>query len=252
VAEEISYLNLHFAPDHIWFCDDIFGLKPGWVNKFAIITEQQKFKIRFKIQCRADLLLQEDYIADLAKAGCESVWMGAESGSQKILNAMDKGTKVPQIYEATNLLKKHGIKPAFFLQFGYPGETWEDINATLKMLLELMPYDIGISVSYPLPGTVFYENVKEQLKQKANWTDSDELALMFRNTYPPKFYKQLHRYVHKLYRGKQAVNSIKNIIAKPFSINGTELRKALSILYYRPAILVYKWKIKKQKKLHVT
>ena len=252
VAEEISYLNLHFAPDHIWFCDDIFGLKPGWVNKFAVITEQQKFKIRFKIQCRADLLLQEDYIADLAKAGCESVWMGAESGSQKILNAMDKGTKVPQIYEATNLLKKHGIKPAFFLQFGYPGETWEDINATLKMLLELMPYDIGISVSYPLPGTVFYENVKEQLKQKANWTDSDELALMFRNTYPPKFYKQLHRYVHKLYRGKQAVNSIKNIIAKPFSINGTELRKALSILYYRPAILVYKWKIKKHKKLHVT
>jgi radical SAM superfamily enzyme YgiQ (UPF0313 family) len=251
VVEELNYLKSNFAPHHIWFCDDIFGLKPGWVNKFADVCEQEKLKIRFKIQCRADLLVQEDYVASLARAGCESVWMGAESGSQKILDAMDKGTKVPQIYEATRLLKKHGIKPAFFLQFGYPGETWEDVNATIKMLLELVPDDIGVSVSYPLPGTVFYENVKEQLKQKANWTDSDELILMFKNTYPPQFYKQLHRFVHKIYRGKQATNSIKSILAKPFSANKEELRKALSILYHKPTAQLYKWRMKKYKTLHV-
>ncbi len=251
VVAELHYLKLHFAPDHIWFCDDIFGLKPGWVKKFADIAEEQKLNLKFKIQCRADLLLQEDYIADLARAGCEIVWMGAESGSQKILDAMDKGTKVSQIYEATRLLKKHNIKPAFFLQFGYPGETFDDIRLTIQMLLELVPDDIGISVSYPLPGTVFYENVKEQLNQKANWTDSDELALMFSNTYPPQFYKHLHRFVHKVYRSKQATNSFKNLLANPVSISGKELKKALSILYYRPSSQLYKWRMKKHEKIHV-
>ncbi len=251
VVEELIYLKQHYAPDHIWFCDDIFGLKPGWVKKFAAIAEEKGLKIPFKIQCRADLLLQEDFVADLAKAGCDSVWMGAESGSQKILDAMDKGTMVPQIYEATRLLKKHHIKPAFFLQFGYPGETLDDISLTIKMLLDLVPDDIGISVSYPLPGTVFYEKVKDELKQKANWIDSDELVLMFKNTYPSQFYKLLHRFVHKIYRGKQATNSLKNMIAKPVSINSKELKRALSILYYSPTAKIYKWRMKKHEKLHV-
>lgn len=250
VIDELVYLKQSFTPDHIWFCDDIFGLKPGWVKKFADIVEARKLNFRFKIQCRADLLLQEDFVSDLARAGCEIVWMGAESGSQKILDAMDKGTKVPQIYEATRLLKKYNIKPAFFLQFGYPGETLDDINLTIKMLLDLLPDDIGISVSYPLPGTVFYEKVKEQLRQKTNWTDSDELALLFKNTYPPAFYKLLHRFVHKVYRNKQAKNTIRNIIVSPFTINGKNIKKALSIFYYSPAVQLYKWKMKKNAELH--
>jgi anaerobic magnesium-protoporphyrin IX monomethyl ester cyclase len=122
--------------------------------------------------------LQEDTISALADSGAETVWVGAESGSQKILDAMDKGTTVEQIYEATRLLKKNKIRPAFFLQFGYLGEEKEDIEKTINMVLELMPEEIGISVSYPLPGTKFYDKVKEQLNDKANWTDSDELALM--------------------------------------------------------------------------
>ncbi|MCE2772354.1 MAG: hypothetical protein LW750_02780 [Bacteroidetes bacterium] len=116
---------------------------------------------------------------------------------------MDKGTRVEQIAEATALLKRNGIRPAFFLQFGYPGETLQDIRATIDMVHQLLPADIGVSVSYPLPGTPFYERVKEELKQKSNWTDSDELALMFKNEYPPQFYKLLHRYVHHSYRKRQ-------------------------------------------------
>src|SRR5207244_4412693 len=114
---------------------------------------------KFKIQARADLLLQADHIRDLARAGCENIWMGAESGSQKILDAMDKGTRVEQIFEATELLRKNNIHPSFFIQFGYPGETKQDIIKTIDMINTLLPYEIGISVSYPLPGTVFYEKV---------------------------------------------------------------------------------------------
>ena len=158
------------------------------------------------------MLLQENYIKDLARAGCENIWMGAESGSQKILDAMDKGTTIEQIYDSNSFVKKNKINPSFFIQFGYLGETKEDIKKTIRMINELLPYEIGISVSYPLPGTVFYEKVKNQLQQKANWTDSDELALMFKNTYQPAFYRQLHRYVHKNYRKHLALDYLSSCL----------------------------------------
>jgi anaerobic magnesium-protoporphyrin IX monomethyl ester cyclase len=203
-AAELEWLVRNFGAEHIWFGDDIFGLKPGWVQAFADELEARGLRIPFKIQSRADLLLDGDTVAALARAGCEEVWMGAESGSQKILDAMDKGITVDQIKASRELLRKHNIRAAFFLQFGYLGETWEDIQSTMDMLLEAMPDDIGVSVSYPLPGTGFYEKVKAELGGKANWTDSDELALMFRNTYSPLFYKRLHRYIHKRFRLAQS------------------------------------------------
>jgi len=243
VFDELKLMKDKFDFDHIWFCDDIFGLKPGWVKEFADLVEAENFQFRFKIQVRADLLLQEDYIRDLARAGCETAWMGAESGSQKILDAMDKGTTVEQIYEATHLLKKHGINPCFFIQFGYPGEKKEDILKTIEMINELLPYELGISVSYPLPGTVFYERVKTELNEKANWTDSDELILMFRNTYQPAFYKQLHRYVHKNYRFHLAIDNIKGILQHRFATNFYKLKKAASVAYYLPATMLAKQKL---------
>jgi len=248
VLNELKLLKKKFQFDHIWFCDDIFGLKPGWVHEFAGLVEKEKIKFKFKIQARVDLMLQENYIRDLARAGCDNAWMGAESGSQKILDAMDKGTKVGQIYAATALLKKHGIKPSFFIQFGYPGETKDDINKTIRMIHELLPAEIGISVSYPLPGTVFYDRVKSDLKEKTNWTDSDELALMFKNRYRPAFYKQLHRYVHKSYRKHLALNIIRQAISHPMDMNRHTIKKAFSVLYYMPTAFIEKIKLKQLEK----
>ncbi len=245
VAAELAYLKQKIGFDHIWFCDDIFGLKPGWVQEFANLVNEKEIKFRFKIQARADLLLQENYIKALALAGCENVWMGAESGSQKILDAMDKGITIEQIRTATALLKKNGIHPSFFIQFGYLGETKKDIRLTIQMINELLPYSIGISVSYPLPGTVFFEKVKNELQHKSNWTDSDELQLMFLNTYQPAFYKQLHRYVHKTYRAHLAIDHTKKIFTHPGQAGWHTFRKALSYLYYQPAALLAKSKLGK-------
>lgn len=243
VVQELKMLKEKFHFDHIWFCDDIFGLKPGWVHTFADLIEREKLKFKFKIQARADLLLQENYIRDLARAGCDNIWMGAESGSQKILDAMDKGTTVEQIYESTKLIRRYGMKPSFFIQLGYPGETKEDIQKTIKMIHELLPAEIGISVSYPLPGTVFFEKVKTDLKEKTNWTDSDELALMFRNTYQPAFYKQLYRYVHRSYRMHIAMENIRQLFTHPAKAKAKQLRKAASYFYYLPASFLAKWKL---------
>ena len=245
VVEEIKLLKYKYKIDHIWFCDDIFGLKPGWVKELAALLEKEKISIRFKIQSRADLLAEEETVKALAQAGCENVWIGAESGSQKILDAMDKGVTVEQINDATLLMKKHGIKPSFFIQFGYPGELKDDIRLTIDMINKLLPFEIGISVSYPLPGTSFYEKVKVDLRKKTNWTDSDEMALMFHNTFPPSYYKQLHRYVHQNYHKHLAKNSFVKLIRDPFRANGKSLRKALSVFYHAPATLVEGLKLRK-------
>jgi anaerobic magnesium-protoporphyrin IX monomethyl ester cyclase len=203
VVDEIEFLLKNFQPTHFWMCDDIFGLKPGWVQEFDRLIKERNLKFKYTIQSRVDLMLKEDQIDALASSGAHEIWVGAESGSQKILDAMDKGTTVEQIREATQLLKKKGVKIAFFLQFGYPGETKKDIQKTIDMVLELMPDNIGVSVSYPLPGTPFYDRVKSELQGKTNWKDSDDLDLMFQNTYPKEYYRKLQRYIHRMLRLKQ-------------------------------------------------
>ena len=248
VAEEIEFLIRNYQVKHFWMCDDIFGLKPGWVQEFRDVVRSKELKFKYKIQSRVDLLLQEDTISALAESGADTVWIGAESGSQKILDAMDKGTTVEQIYRATKLLKEKGIKPAFFLQFGYLGETKEDIEKTINMVLELMPEEIGISVSYPLPGTKFYDFVKEQLKDKANWTDSDELALMYKGTFSSSYYKKLHRYVHKVYRKKQSLLNLKNVIVNPFGASKKKIRSALALAYYFPMSFIDSFQLKRLEK----
>ena len=122
--------------------------------------------------------------------------MGVESGSQKILDAMDKGTHIEQFAIARENLQDEGIRACYFLQFGYLGETWEDIQKTVEMVRSTRPDDIGVSVSYPLPGTKFFERVKMQIGQKTNWSDSEDLSMMFHGAYTDEFYHALHDALH--------------------------------------------------------
>jgi len=221
VAAEMKWLKENFAPDHIWFADDILGLKPNWIEKFAVLLKEADAVIPFKCLMRADLV-NENTASALARAGCKTVWLGAESGSQKILNAMDKGDTVEDIYRAAHLLKAVHVEVGFFLQFGYPGETWDDVQQTLKMVRECAPDDIGISVSYPLPGTKFYERVKLELGAKQNWVDSEDLAMLYRGPFPTEFYRILHGRVHYEFRAWKAWRhkSLKGLINLPRNLFG--------------------------------
>ena len=240
IVKHLKFLKNTFNVERFWMCDDIFGLKPNWVQEFNKELEQEQLKINYYIQSRADLLLKEDTIDALATSGCEEVWIGAESGSQKILNAMDKGTSIDQIKESTKLLKEKNIRVAFFIQYGYSGETKEDISKTITLIKTLLPDDIGVSVSYPLPGTKFYENVKQDLKAKANWTDSDDLAMMFQGTFNSNYYKKLHRYTHKEFRKSQGLNNLKQFFKNPFSLTKSKLRSIVLNAYYIPSSWLYK------------
>jgi radical SAM superfamily enzyme YgiQ (UPF0313 family) len=198
------------------------------VEKFGEAVQAAQAVTPFKIQARVDLL-HEEAVAGLKKAGCKTVWVGAESGSQKILDAMDKGTKVEQIYAAAERLHRHGIEVCFFLQFGYPGETDEDIDKTVKMVHDCQPDDIGISVSYPLPGTRFYERVKSELSDKRNWEHSDDLDLMFRGQYQPDFYRQLHRVVHQEFRLHKAAVLFSHLWQHPSRFTLNNLRQLIGM-----------------------
>ena len=195
VAEEMRFLKDRLSPDRLWFADDIFALKPNWTEHFAAAVKDLDATIPFKMQSRADLMTPER-VRSLRKAGCMEVWMGAESGSQRILDAMEKDLQVGQILMARQNLKEHQIRACFFLQFGYPGETWQDIRETINLVRQARPDDIGVSVSYPLPGTKFHSMVSEQLDDKTNWDDSEDLAMMFRGTYTDQFYHALHDALH--------------------------------------------------------
>lgn len=245
VVDEIEFHLNHHGVDHFWMCDDIYGLKPGWVQLFRNEIKKRNLKIRYKIQSRADLLLQEDNIDALVASGLDEVWIGAESGSQEILDAMDKGTTIAQIEESTRLLKAKGVKVAFFIQFGYLGETIEDIKKTINLVLKLMPDKLGASVSYPLPGTKFYDIVKKDLESKANWTDSDDLDMMFQNTYPSVFYKKLHRYLHQRYRIKRGLLSISDSIRKPRTMTLRKVKNILSLGLHVPLSLLNSLQLKK-------
>ncbi len=232
VVEEMLALKKDFHPDHLWFCDDIFGLKPGWVPRFSEVVQKKQATIPFKCLSRADLLLKENAVEHLAKAGCQTIWIGAESGSQKILDAMDKGTTVEQIYESTKRMKANNIRVGFFLQYGYPGETREDIEKTLQMVKDCLPDEIGISVSYPLPGTKFYERVKNQLGEKKNWVESQDLDLMYRGEFHPDFYRALHKITHKRFRIWQGKEILHRVLNNPSEISKRNLRQIAAMAYH--------------------
>ncbi len=248
VVAEIEGLISSYGVRHFWMADDIFGLKPGWVQRFRDLVTTQNVSFEYKIQSRVDLLLKEDTIDALADSGLRQVWVGAESGSQKILDAMDKGTKVEEIEEATNLLKRKGIEVCFFLQFGYLGETKADITATLQMLKKLQPHDIGISVSYPLPGTKFYEKVKNMLGEKQNWEVSDDLAMMYPATYSSAYYRRLHRLVHKQFRLQQGKTELGRLMRG----QKNNLRRAFRTLYYAPAAALDRWRLRRLETMPTT
>jgi anaerobic magnesium-protoporphyrin IX monomethyl ester cyclase len=235
VVEEIAWLKERYAPDQLAVVDDVFGLQPGWVEHFAELVQRRDVRVPFRCLMRADQV-NHDVARALVAAGCRMVWMGAESGSQRVLDAMEKGVRVEQIRHAADELQRNGIDVGLFLQFGYPGEQWDDVEATLRLVHDIVPQDIGVSVSYPLPGTKFYERVRAQLGEKQNWFDSDDLAMMYRATYEPEFYRTLHHVVHHDFRARRIARHMRSLASRPSIARASDLRQVASWVYNRAAL----------------
>lgn len=196
VAEEMRQIKERYNPDQIRIVDDVLGIDRKWVRAFHAALLEMDAVIPFEALSRADLA-DEETIRLLSEAGCRRLAFGAESGSQRVLDAMHKGTKVNQIYRATELCRRYGIETYFYIMLGYPGEEWEDIQATLRLLKETRPDEFSSTVAYPLPGTEFYEQVKDRLITAADWEYSAQNRLLFERPYSTRFYNWTQKLLRK-------------------------------------------------------
>jgi anaerobic magnesium-protoporphyrin IX monomethyl ester cyclase len=195
VAQEMKLIKDTYNPDMIWFVDDVFTIHHKWLTEFADEVKKQDAIIPYEIISRADRL-NEEVIKTLKDSGCFRVWVGAESGSQKIIDAMDRRVDVMQTREMIRLAKHHGIEAGTFIMLGYPGETRDDIKETINHLVQSNPSQYTITIAYPIKGTELYNEVKNEfLDQRLEWETSTDRDIDFKRTHPKQYYQYAIQWV---------------------------------------------------------
>ena len=199
VAEEMRQIKETYHPDMLRIVDDVTGIDRDWVRRWRDALLEQDAAIPFECLSRVDLVDWE-MLTWLKEAGCKRISFGAESGSQQVLDAMTKGTRVEQIYRAAELCHELDIELYFFIMVGYPGEGWADILATANLLRETMPDTFSSTIAYPLQGTPFYEQVKDRLIEDHDWTHTAENRVLYRGEYSTRFYRWVQRWFRQEWR----------------------------------------------------
>ena len=189
VLQELRALKERYRVDYVRFCDDVFGISRRWLEELLDRMLAERLDLRFECLARVDLL-KPDLLARMRAAGLERVYVGVESGSQKMLDLMNRGTRLSQVERTAESLRREGIRQFWFLMLGYPGETVEDIDATLALFRRFSPEEYSVSIAVPVPGTRFYESVKARLRGRAGPTRGDGgKALLYEAAYPQTLYR---------------------------------------------------------------
>ncbi len=202
VCDELEEIQKKYAPDTIWFVDDVFTVSHKWLSEFAAEIEKRKLRIKYECITRADRM-SDAVIMDLKKSGCYRVWIGAESGSQEVIENMDRRVDVKVVQEMLVKARNAGIETGTFIMLGYPGETEADIMKTVDHLVASNPTYFTITIAYPIKGTALYEQVKNSLIDPPGWTQSTDRDLDFHRTYPREYYIYAVQFVTNEVKFKQ-------------------------------------------------
>jgi anaerobic magnesium-protoporphyrin IX monomethyl ester cyclase len=187
VVDEVESLLETYSPDMVWVSDDVFTINHQWIRDYAAEMRRRGLRIPFECISRADRLNAE-MLDLLAELGCFRVWIGSESGSQRILDAMDRGVKVEQVQQAVALTRQRGIESGMFLMWGYEGEDLDDIEATIKHVSISQPDIFFTTVSYPIKGTPYYRNISDRLVQLKPWGVSSDREIKIKGRHSRTFY----------------------------------------------------------------
>ena len=199
VVEEIKSLINIYNVQGIWFVDDVFTVSHKWLKSLHEEIKNQAISIQFECITRAERL--NDEILDILKdMGCFRIWIGAESGSQKIINAMDRKVDIHKVREMINLTQKKGMQAGTFIMVGYPGEGLKEVKETVEHLKLATPSHLTATIAYPINGTSLYEEVKDQLTTEIDWPNQTDRELDFMRKHPRKFYGYALRYILNKYR----------------------------------------------------
>jgi len=187
VVDEIQHIVERYHPDSLWFVDDVFTINHKWLEGLTEELERRGVRVPYECITRADRL-NERAVSLLQRSGCFRVWIGAESGSQKILDAMDRRVTVEQVRDMIQLSKKHGIETGTFIMLGYPGETEADIEATIEHLKSSDPDQFTITVSYPIKGTPFYDDAVQQMIDPGPWENHTDREIKLKHPHSSFYY----------------------------------------------------------------
>jgi anaerobic magnesium-protoporphyrin IX monomethyl ester cyclase len=188
VVDEVAWILERYRPEMLWFADDVFTIHHGWITKFAAEMQRRRLHIPFECITRADRL-NAQMAETLARLGCFRIWIGSESGSQRILDSMQRGVKVEQVRHAVALSKQNGIQTGMFLMWGYEGEDISDIEATVDHVKQCRPDVFFTTVAYPIKGTPYFEKVASKLVTVRAWQNSTDRDVMVRGRHSRRFYQ---------------------------------------------------------------
>jgi anaerobic magnesium-protoporphyrin IX monomethyl ester cyclase len=192
VVDEVEWLLNEYTPDIAWVADDVFTIHHGWMRAYAAEMRRRGLRIPFECISRADRLNAE-MVDLLAELGCFRIWIGSESGSQRILDAMERGVRIEHVQKAMELSRSRGIQSGMFLMWGYEGEELPDIEATIEHVKRSSPDIFFTTVAYPIKGTPYYERVADRLVQLKPWAESSDRELMIKGRHSRRFYEHADR-----------------------------------------------------------
>ncbi|MHB1938208.1 MAG: B12-binding domain-containing radical SAM protein [Acidobacteriaceae bacterium] len=219
VVDEVEWLLREYTPEMVWVADDVFTIHHGWLREYATEMRRRGLHAPFECISRADRLNAE-MLDLLAELGCFRIWIGSESGSQRILDAMDRGVKVEQVQQAIELSRARGIQSGMFLMWGYEGEEIEDIEATIQHVRTSKPDIFFTTVSYPIKGTPYYQRVADRLVQLQPWGQSSDRELKIKGRHSQQFYA----YADKLLRDEVALARLTEGPMPDASVSATDLQ----------------------------
>jgi radical SAM superfamily enzyme YgiQ (UPF0313 family) len=194
VADEIELIRERYRPDQLWYADDVFTIHPKWLERFAAELRRRGLHYPFETITREDRL-NDTIVRTLASMGCYRLWIGAESGSQRILDGMDRRTNAARMRDMIRLVKSHGIRAGTFIMVGYEGETWNDIELTADHLRDSVPDDVLTTLSYPIKGTPYYNAVADRIVARRKWEEGSDRDLTIRGRKSPRFYAHAQRWL---------------------------------------------------------
>jgi radical SAM superfamily enzyme YgiQ (UPF0313 family) len=187
VADELEWLIERYQPDMAWMADDVFTIHPGWLSQYADELKRRHLHLPFECISRADRL-NPKVVETLAKMGCFRVWIGSESGSQRLLDAMERGVTVEQVQSAVAICRSYGIQTGMFLMWGYEGEEVEDIEATVQHVKRTNPDIFFTTIAYPIKGTPYFSEVAGKVEALKPWNVSSDREVRVRGRHSRQFY----------------------------------------------------------------
>ena len=189
-AAELEHIMEAYRPDQVWYADDVFTISHPWLFGYAKELQRRNLRVPFETISRADRMMKDEVLQTLADMGCYRIWIGSESGSQRILDGMERGVKVDQVIWAAKAAKRYGIQVGMFLMWGYPGEQIEDIEATVELVKECQPEIHLTTVAYPIKNTGYFRKAADSVILDKEWSNATDRDHRIRGRHSRTYYKQ--------------------------------------------------------------